>query len=78
VRHLLSAIRVPTLVVYRTADVAHAAGSRYIGAHIRGAKVVELPGSDYFPYPGARMRSSTRSRRSSPVFVPCLRRIALS
>jgi class 3 adenylate cyclase len=52
VRHLLPAIRVPTLVVYRTADIGHAAGSRYLGAHIPGAKVVELPGSDYFPYLG--------------------------
>ena len=52
VRDLLSAIRVPTLVVYRTADVAHAAGSRYLGAHIDGAKVVELPGDEYFPYLG--------------------------
>jgi len=76
VRHLLSAIGVPTLVVYRTADVMHAAGSRYLGAHIPGAKVVELQGSDYFPYLGTRMRSSMRSRSSSPAFVPCLRRIA--
>jgi class 3 adenylate cyclase len=52
VRHLLSAIRVPTLVVYRTADIVHAVGSRYTGAHIPGAKVVELPGNDYFPYLG--------------------------
>jgi class 3 adenylate cyclase len=52
VRHLLSAIRVPTLVVYRTADFAHAAGSRYLGAHIPGAKVVELPGNTYWPYLG--------------------------
>lgn len=52
VRHLLSAIRVPTLVVHRTADAAHAAGSRYMGAHIPGAKVVELPGNEYFPYLG--------------------------
>jgi class 3 adenylate cyclase/pimeloyl-ACP methyl ester carboxylesterase len=52
VRHVLSAIRVPTLVLYRTADLAHAAGSRYLGAHIPGAKVVELPGNDYFPYLG--------------------------
>ena len=52
VRHLLSAIRVPTLVVHRTADLAHAAGSRYLGAHIPGAKVIELPGNDYFPYLG--------------------------
>jgi class 3 adenylate cyclase len=52
VRHLLPAIRVPTLVVYRTADIMHAAGSRYLGAHIPGAKVVELPGNEYFPYLG--------------------------
>jgi class 3 adenylate cyclase len=52
VRHVLSAIRAPTLVVYRTADVGHAEGSRYLGAHIRGAKTVELPGEVYFPYRG--------------------------
>ncbi len=52
VRHLLPAIRVPTLVVHRTADAAHAAGSRYLGAHIPGAKVVELPGNEYFPHLG--------------------------
>jgi pimeloyl-ACP methyl ester carboxylesterase len=52
VRHLLSAIRVPTLVVYRPADAGHALGSRYLGAHIPSAKVVELPGNDYFPYLG--------------------------
>jgi class 3 adenylate cyclase/pimeloyl-ACP methyl ester carboxylesterase len=52
VRHLLSAIRVPTLVVHRTADILHAVGSRYLGEHIPGAKVVELPGNDYFPYLG--------------------------
>jgi class 3 adenylate cyclase len=52
VRHLLSAIRVPTLVVYRIADVGHSTGSRYLGAHIPGAKVVELPGNTYFPHLG--------------------------
>jgi class 3 adenylate cyclase len=52
VRHLLPTIRVPTLVVYRTADEAHARGSRFMGAHIPGAKVVELPGTEYFPYLG--------------------------
>ena len=30
----------------------HAAGSRYLGAHIPGAKVVELPGNEYFPHLG--------------------------
>lgn len=38
VRHLLPAIQVPTLVIYRTADILHAAGSRYLGTHIPGAK----------------------------------------
>jgi class 3 adenylate cyclase len=50
VRHLLSTVRVPTLVIYRTADIGHATGSRYLGAHIPGAKVVELPGNTYFPH----------------------------
>jgi pimeloyl-ACP methyl ester carboxylesterase len=52
VRHLLPAVRLPTLVVYRTADFGHAYGSRYIGARIAGAKTVELPGEDYFPWLG--------------------------
>jgi class 3 adenylate cyclase len=52
VRHLLSAIHVPTLVLHRTEDISHALGSSYLGAHIPGAKVVELQGSDYFPYLG--------------------------
>jgi class 3 adenylate cyclase/pimeloyl-ACP methyl ester carboxylesterase len=52
VRHLLPAVRVPTLVLYRAADAVHAEGSRYIGAHISGAKTVELPGDVYFPYLG--------------------------
>jgi len=52
IRDLLPTIQVPTLVMHRTADLAHAFGSRYMGAHIPGAKVVELPGSDYFPYLG--------------------------
>jgi pimeloyl-ACP methyl ester carboxylesterase len=56
VRHLLTAIRVPTLVVHRTADPSHAAGSRYLGAHIPGARVVELPGDQYFPHLGDQDR----------------------
>jgi class 3 adenylate cyclase len=52
VRHLLTAIQVPTLVVHRTADPSHAAGSRYLGAHINAARVVELPGDQYFPHLG--------------------------
>jgi class 3 adenylate cyclase len=52
VRRLLPAVRIPTLVVYRTADAAHAQGSRYLGANIPGAKTVELRGDVYFPYLG--------------------------
>ena len=52
VRHLLTAMHVPTLVMHRTADPSHAAGSRYLGAHIKGARVVELPGDQYFPHLG--------------------------
>jgi class 3 adenylate cyclase len=43
---------VPTHGIYRAADIGHAAGSRYLGAHIPGAKVVELPGNTYFPHLG--------------------------
>jgi class 3 adenylate cyclase len=52
VRHLLSTISVPTLVLYRVADAFHASGSRYLGEHIPGAKTVELPGDFYFPHLG--------------------------
>lgn len=52
IRDLLPAIQVPTLVIHRTSDLAHAMGSRYMGALIPGSKVVELPGNDYFPYLG--------------------------
>jgi pimeloyl-ACP methyl ester carboxylesterase len=53
VRHVLSAIRVPTLIVHRTQDeavpVAHA---RYMAERIQGARLVELPGVDHVPYLG--------------------------
>jgi class 3 adenylate cyclase len=48
VRHVLSAIRVPTLVLNRTGDSdAMVGGSRYLAEHIAGAKHVELPGADH-------------------------------
>jgi class 3 adenylate cyclase len=52
VRHLLPVVHVPTLVIYRAADMYHAVGSRYLGAHISGAKTVELPGNNYLPHLG--------------------------
>jgi pimeloyl-ACP methyl ester carboxylesterase len=51
VRHVLPAIRVPTLVLHR-ADEILADASRYVGERIPGARVVELPGSDHMPWLG--------------------------
>jgi class 3 adenylate cyclase len=53
VRHVLPAIRVPTLVLHRSGDVTvDVAAGRYLAAHILGAKYVELPGDDHLPYVG--------------------------
>jgi class 3 adenylate cyclase/pimeloyl-ACP methyl ester carboxylesterase len=53
VRHVLPAIRVPTLVMHRPNeqvwDVRH---SRYLAEHIPGAHYVELEGIDSFPFLG--------------------------
>jgi pimeloyl-ACP methyl ester carboxylesterase len=55
VRHVLPAIRVPTLVLHRAGEIL-AEGSRYVGERIPGAKVVELPGSDHMPWLGDQDR----------------------
>jgi pimeloyl-ACP methyl ester carboxylesterase len=49
-RHILPAIRVPTLVLHRIGDsrVTVDAG-RYLATQIQGAKYVELPGTDHLP-----------------------------
>jgi class 3 adenylate cyclase len=53
IRHVLPAIRVPTLVVHRAGDTAVAAGQgRYLAEHIPAAKYVELPGTDHLPIAG--------------------------
>jgi class 3 adenylate cyclase len=53
VRHVLSAIRVPTLVINRTGDAEGIVeGSRYLADHIPGARHVELPGSDHAVFAG--------------------------
>jgi pimeloyl-ACP methyl ester carboxylesterase len=51
VRHVLPAIRVATLVLYR-ADEMLAEASRYLGERIPGAKIVELPGNEHMPWLG--------------------------
>jgi DNA-binding SARP family transcriptional activator/pimeloyl-ACP methyl ester carboxylesterase len=51
VRHVLPAIRVPTLILHavgdRTVDVRY---SRYMAARIPHARYVELPGADHLPW----------------------------
>ena len=53
VRHVLSAIKVPTLVLNRANDSAEVVeGSRYLAAHIAGARHIELPGRDHAIFAG--------------------------
>ena len=52
-RPLLSAIRVPTLVLHRTDEILFdVEQSRYLARHIPGAKLVELAGKDHLPFVG--------------------------
>src|SRR5712692_8886717 len=45
VRHALSAVRVPTLVVHRSGDpIVPVRQARYLAEHIMGARLVEIPG----------------------------------
>jgi pimeloyl-ACP methyl ester carboxylesterase len=51
VRPILSAVRVPTLVVHRTGDrTIRLAQGRYLAEHMPGARLVELPGDDHIPW----------------------------
>jgi pimeloyl-ACP methyl ester carboxylesterase len=53
VRELLPRIRVPTLVMHRAQDTAwDPRHSRYLAAHVPGARYVELEGSDSLPFLG--------------------------
>jgi pimeloyl-ACP methyl ester carboxylesterase len=53
VRHVLPAVRVPTLVIHRTGDLdASVEEGRWIAAQIPGARFVELPGADHLPWIG--------------------------
>ena len=50
-RHVLPAIRVPTLVMHRVGDSAiNVEMGRYLAANIPGARYVELPGTDHVPF----------------------------
>ncbi|MEW6269768.1 MAG: adenylate/guanylate cyclase domain-containing protein [Thermodesulfobacteriota bacterium] len=53
VRHVLPSIHTPTIVVQRSGDrITTPPGARYIAEHVPGAKYVELPGEDHFPWIG--------------------------
>jgi DNA-binding SARP family transcriptional activator/pimeloyl-ACP methyl ester carboxylesterase len=51
IRDLLPTINVPTLVLHRDQETWRE-GSRYMGEHIPGARMVELPGDDHLPWEG--------------------------
>ena len=61
IRDLLPTISVPTLVLHR-AQESWRDGSRFMGEHIPGARVVELPGNDHLPWEGDRERAARRDR----------------
>jgi class 3 adenylate cyclase len=51
VRHILPAIRVPTLILHSVHDrLLDIGGSRYMAERIPGAKLVDLSGIDHSPY----------------------------
>jgi len=53
VRHILPAIRVPTLVMHRTEERATSIEqARYLTANISGAELAEFPGIDHTPWIG--------------------------
>jgi DNA-binding SARP family transcriptional activator/pimeloyl-ACP methyl ester carboxylesterase len=51
IRDLLGTISVPTLVLHRAGET-WSGGSQYMGEHIPGARMVELPGDDHLPWEG--------------------------
>lgn len=53
VRHALSAVNVPTLVIHRTGDLSlPIEGARYMAERIPRAKLIELSGDDHLPFVG--------------------------
>lgn len=56
VRSILPTIRVPTLVLHRTADRwLKVEEARYLATHIPGAKLIELQGRDHIPWWGDQL-----------------------
>ena len=49
-RDVLPAVHVPTLLVHRCGDMLPVEGARYMAERIAGARLVELPGTDHWPW----------------------------
>ena len=53
IRDLLPSLRVPTLILHRVEETwVRVEHSRYLAEHIPGAKYLELPGNDHWPWMG--------------------------
>lgn len=53
IRHVLPAIRVPTLILHRVGDrCLTIEEGRYVASHIPGATLIEFPGDDHLPFVG--------------------------
>ena len=53
IRPVLPSLRVPTLILHRASDlIVDVGAARHLSQNIPGAKYVELPGSDHFPWVG--------------------------
>jgi DNA-binding SARP family transcriptional activator/pimeloyl-ACP methyl ester carboxylesterase len=50
IRVVLPSVRVPTLVLHRTGDMLPIEGARWLAGQIPGARFVELPGDDHWPW----------------------------
>jgi class 3 adenylate cyclase/pimeloyl-ACP methyl ester carboxylesterase len=52
VRAILDSVSVPTLVLHRVGDAIPIEGARYIADNVADGRLVELPGSDHYPWIG--------------------------
>ena len=73
VRHVLPAIRVPTLILHRKDDLPiRVQNGRYLAQHIRDAKYVEMEGADHLAWVGdmdsvvAEVREFVTGERATP------------
>jgi class 3 adenylate cyclase len=63
VRHVLGAVRVPTLVLHRTGHSTDVRGVRFLANRISGARLIELKGSGDLPYLGDSERLLEETER---------------